>query len=61
MPFEFLEKLDQYSPSIRMSFKGEENHKTKCGGFLTIIFFSAIITFFVQRVMILVYYGQDQY
>ena len=57
----FLEKFDQYAPPIRMTYKGQESHQTKCGGFLTIIFFTGLTAFFVQRVLILINLGQDEF
>ena len=59
--FTFLENFDQYAPPIRMTYKGKETHQTKCGGLLTIIFYTALTTFFYQRLLILINYGQDEF
>ena len=57
----YLEHFDLYAPPIRMTYNGQESHKTKCGGFLTIIFYTGLFTFFVQRLEILINFGSDEY
>ena len=58
---DFLEHFDLYAPPIRMTYKGKESHQTKCGGFLTIIFYTGLITFFCQNLLVLITKGNDQY
>ena len=41
--------------------KGKETHQTKCGGFLSIIFFSALGVFIVQRTILLLTFGADEF
>ena len=56
-PKSWLEKCDFYAPPIRMTYKGQSSHQTKCGGIMSIFFFTLIAVFIIQRFLTLFSFG----
>ena len=56
-----LAKFDFYAPSIKHTLNGKQYHKTKCGGFLSIVFYPMIFTLIVQNLWTLFAKENDKY
>ena len=56
-----LAKFDFYAQPIKTTLIGKQYHKTKCGGFVSIVFYPMIITLLIQNLWILFMRKNDSY
>ena len=52
-PKSYLRKLDVFGAPVRLAFEGKYVHKTRSGGFITIIIFVAVASIFINSMMTL--------